>query len=202
MSLQESLSIEKRLRGRTRRSRWQPMGQIYSPPTEICPWLNVKTSLTRKLEATHGRVRVRLLRQQVDSSLADEASCARRPCVVRDVVLENGAGLPLVMAHSVIALMPRGALHPWIKRLGRQALGSLLFTRSGFVRRQREYALLDARHPLYRQAKKIVGDQLPPTIWARRASFSPIRSWRQTVQVTELFLDAKSPARAGLLGEA
>ena len=195
MGLQEARSSTGRaLRGSARCSRWQSPRHVYRAPGGIRPWLQVKTSLTRKLENLHGPVRVDLRRQQVGLPLTDEQTASRRPCVVRDVVLQDGAGRPLVLAHSVLPLMPRGALHPLIKRLGRQALGSLLFTRPGFVRRQRECALLDARHPLYRQAERIVGDRLPPVIWARRASFSPIRSRGQSVQVTELFLHVKSPA--------
>ena len=195
MSLREALvPVAKAWRGRARASRWRPLAHINGAPPVIRPWLQVKTSLTRKLESVHGPVWVDLLRQHVCLPLGDEATAFRRPCVVRDVVLRDGAGQALVLAHSVLPLMPRGALHPLIRRLGRQALGSLLFTRPGFVRRQRECALLDARHPLYRQAKRLVGDRLPPVVWARRASFSPIRSQGQTVQVTELFLHVKNPA--------
>ena len=189
MSLQEArFPAANAWRGRARARRWRPLAHINGAPTMIRPWLQVKTSLTRKLESAHGPVYVDLLRQHVRLPLGDEATAARHPCVVRDVVLRDGAGQALVLAHSVLPLTPRGALHPLIKRLGRQALGSVLFTRPGFVRRQRECVLLDARHPLYRQAKRLVGDRLPPSLWARRASFSPIRSQRQTVQVTEVFL--------------
>lgn len=194
MSLRESLTLADALRGRARHSPWRPTGQCRRPSAGIRPWLSVNTSLTRRLEEAYGPVRVVLLRQQAGLPLQDEETAARRPCVTRDVVLESVAGRPLVLAHSVLPLCPRGLLHPLVRRLGRQALGSLLFTRPGFERRQREWAILDKRHPLYRLAQTIHGETLPARIWARRACFSQIRSRLQTVQVTELFLNEKNPA--------
>ena len=154
----------------------------------------VKTSLTRKLEEAHDCIRVQVLQQRVGRPFSDEAHPSGPPCVIRDVLLKNTAGQILVFAHSILPVAPRGALHPMLKRLGRQALGSLLFTRPGFERRQREWAQIDARHPLYRAAQIQTAQPLPAKLWARRACFSPIRgqgidaSRAQTVQVTEVFL--------------
>ncbi len=95
--------------------------------------------------------------------------------------------MPLVVAHSVLPALPRGPLSVMFKRLGRQALGSLLFTHRGFVRCQREWAFLDQRHPLYRLACQ-QDPTAPARLWARRAVYSLSRFPQQTVQVTEVFL--------------
>lgn len=200
MSLQERRSLSDPWHGRARRLRWQPLGRGARPPAALRPWLTVPTSLTRKLEEQVGRVSVRILQQGVGVPLPDEAQSSARPCLIRDVLLQDSAGRNLVLAHSVLPGTPRGPLHPMLKRLGRQALGSLLFTRPGFVRWQREWARLDSRHPLYRAAQvqsEQAGQPLPAKLWARRACFSPLRNNRssgnsggraQTVQVTEVFL--------------
>jgi len=192
MGLKDTPNPLPMLRGYARRAVWQPMHRVYRPPVDMRPWLEVKTSLTRQLEHIHGPMHVGMIRQHVCLPLRDEAGVVPRPCVVRDVVLKAEANRVLIFAHSLLPLAPRGVLYPMLKRLGKQALGSLLFTRPGFVRRQREWALLDCRHPLYRSAQAVYGNPLPKRIWARRASFSAIRKPQQSVQVTELFLDVQS----------
>ena len=196
MSLRERRSPTNPWQGHARRaaSGWRPLGQGIRPSVALRPWLMVKTSLTRKLEEAHGCIRVEVLQQRFGQPFSDEAHPSGPPCVIRDVLLKNTAGQILVLAHSILPVARRGALHPMLKRLGRQALGSLLFTRPGFERCQREWAQIDVRHPLYRAAQAQIDQPLPKKLWARRACFSPLRSSgsregsAQTVQVTEVFL--------------
>lgn len=170
------------------------MGPGMRVPARVRYWLGVKTSLTRALESAYGQIQVQVFHQRTDLPYGDEAVRAGGPCIIRDVALKSSNQQIRVLAHSVLPLSPRGRFHPLLKRLGRQALGSMLFTRPGFVRRQREWAALDERHPLYQWAQMQVTAPLPKCLWARRASFSLLRDSAQTVQVTELFLNVKSPA--------
>ena len=128
-----------------------------------------------------------MISQALGKPYNDEESGKLLLAVVRAVVLSETDQKPLVVAHSVLPAVPRGSLSIMFKQLGRQALGSLLFTRRGFVRRQREWTFLDTRHPLYRMSMMQMGTNAPNRLWARRAVFSLSRYPGQTVQVTEVF---------------
>lgn len=128
-----------------------------------------------------------MISQALGKPYNDEESGKLLLAVVRAVVLSETDQKPLVVAHSVLPAVPRGSLSIMFKQLGRQALGSLLFTRRGFVRRQREWTFLDTRHPLYRMSMMQMGTNAPNRLWARRAVFSLSRYPSQTVQVTEVF---------------
>lgn len=187
MALHEQRRSQHPLRGAARQRQWHPLGKVLAPPAVMRSWLLARGSLTQKLQGAYGTISVRVLQQQTGCALLDEGYNYLMPVVVRDVVLAAADQKPLVIAHSILPLCPRGALSLMLKGLGRQALGSVLFTRPGFVRSQREWALLDRRDPLWQKAAAVIGSSTPPRLWARRAVFSPLRMRTQAVQVTEVF---------------
>lgn len=185
--MREIRTRSRRMEGRARCSHWHPLGKALKPPAYLRPWLMEPHSLTLRLQRYYGRIDVRVLSQSLGQPYNDEGSGRFPLAVVRAVVLSAEDGVPLVVAHSVLPALPRGPLSVMFKRLGRQALGSLLFTRRGFVRCQREWAFLDARHPLYRLARAQTPSAPSDRLWARRATFSQSRNPQQSVQVTEVF---------------
>ena len=186
MIMRERRRRSRRLEGNARGSHWHPIGKALKPPAYLRPWLLEAQSLTRRLERNYGGINVRVLHQSLGQPYNDEGSGRFPLAVVRAVVLSGNDQLPLVVAHSVLPAVPRGPLSVMFKRLGRQALGSLLFTHRGFVRCQREWAFLDQRHPLYRLACQ-QDPATPMRLWARRAVYSLSRYPQQSVQVTEVF---------------
>lgn len=175
------------LKGIARRNCWHPLGKVRRPDATVHSWLQECTSLTQRLQRSYGTITVQVLQQGRGRALSDESCAGKGSVIGRDVLLCQENHGALVFAHSILPLCPRGALHVMFKRLGRQALGSVLFSKPGFVRRQREWALLDHRHPLYQAAARAVNQSLATTLWARRAVFSQLRQPRQFVQVTEVF---------------
>ena len=187
MAMRENRNRSRRLTGYARGSHWHPLGKALKPPETLRPWLLESGSLTRRLQKHFGKIDVRVLQQALGQPYNDEGEGRFPLAVVRAVVLSGADQKPLVVAHSVLPAVPRGPLSIMFKQLGRQALGTLLFTRRGFVRRQREWAFLDTRHPLYRMTMAQIGANAPERLWARRAVFSLSRYPGQTVQVTEVF---------------
>jgi chorismate lyase len=187
MGIRENRSRSRRLEGRSRGSHWHPLGMALKPPNHLRPWLLEPASLTMRLQRHYGEINVRVLHQALGQPYNDEGNGRFPLAIVRAVVLSADDQIPLVVAHSVLPAVPRGPLSVMFKRLGRQALGTLLFTRRGFVRRQREWAFLDARHPLYRLTRTEEAGKAPDRLWARRAVFSMSRFPAQSVQVTEVF---------------
>lgn len=187
MAMREYRKQSRRLEGHARGSHWHPLGKALKPPAALRPWLLESGSLTLRLQRHFGKINVRVLHQALGQPYNDEGAGRFPLATVRAVVLSAADHKPLVVAHSVLPAVPRGPLSVMFKKLGRQALGSLLFTRRGFVRRQREWAFLDTRHPLYRMTKAQQDKNAPDRLWARRAVFSLSRYPGQTVQVTEVF---------------
>lgn len=104
---------------------------------------------------------------------------------VRDVLL-TGGGHIRVFAHSVL---PRSSLHgDWcgITRLGTKPLGETLFTDPRIRRLGLTMRRLDARHPLYRAARRHTGITAQH-LWARRSVFCLNG---HPLLVTEVFLPA------------
>jgi chorismate--pyruvate lyase len=187
MGMREIRSRANRFKGRSRGSHWHPLGKALRPPQCLRPWLLEPKSLTVRLQRHYGDVRLRVIRQALGEPYNDEGSGQLPLAVCRAVVLSSGDGSPLVVAHSILPAVPRGPLSVMFQKLGRQSLGSLLFTHRGFVRRQREWAFLDVRHPLYRLTRTQVSNKAPARLWARRAVYSLSRFPAQSVQVTEVF---------------
>lgn len=143
-------------------------------------------SLTARLYRYYGNIDLRVITQALGEPFNDEGTGYSPLAHCRAVVLSQHEGPPLVVAHSILPAVPRGPLSVMFHKLGRQALGSLLFTHRGFERSLREWAYLDKRHPLYSLARQYVSDP-PQRLWARRAVYHMSRFPSQSVQVTEVF---------------
>lgn len=187
MALRDKRGSTRGYSGAARWGGWHPLGQVLHPPPTLRGWLLERGSLTRRLQDHFGNIDVWVLQQHTGLAIRDEGPGHAVPVILRNVVLCSSNQTVRVVAHSILPLRPRGALSLMLKRLGRQALGSVLFRRPGFVRYQREWAWLDRRHPLYQLALTQVDDLAAQGVWARRAVFSMVRNPGQTVQVTEIF---------------
>ena len=169
--------------------RWR--SRLFPAPQNprLASWLTEPGSLTARCEAACGCFRIRVLRQELNRPMPDEAGVFRlRPgqrTWVREVLLECD-GVPVIYAHTVLPLTPRGQLTRWLAGLGSRSLGSLLFALPGFARDPIEFRRLDRHHPLYRRAARATGGE-GSLLWARRSAHS---FGGQTVLVTEVFLPA------------
>lgn len=152
-------------------------------------WLSDRGSLTRRLKARHADFRVSPVARGFAPPFPDEAQALRLSpkalAYVRDVLLMGG-GHTRVFAHSVL---PRASLRGgWcgITRLGTKPLGEALFTDPRIRRLALMMRRLDARHPLYRAARRHTG-LTAHHLWARRSVFCLNG---RPLLVTEVFLPA------------
>lgn len=156
---------------------------------ELHGWLTAGGSLSWRIQARYGRFGVQRVRQERDAPWRDEAALLGlspdRHALVREVVLKCGE-VPVVFAHSVAR--PESLNGPWrgLKKLGSRPLANVLYEDPCIQRRPLAFRKVNQRHPLYRQAEKVLGP-LPPELWARRSVF--VRQG-QPLLVTELFLPA------------
>ncbi|GLS05517.1 putative chorismate pyruvate-lyase [Chitiniphilus shinanonensis] len=157
-------------------------------PRPLRPWLTESGSLTARLIAHHPRFRVRVLAQGMARPHDDECATLRLPrrkllAPCREVLLCSG-DTPLVFAHSVTtpAAVRRGFRK--FRHVGGRSLGSMLFASPTIARSALAWRRVDARHPLWREARAAVGP-LPPRLWARRSVFY---AGRDRLLVTEVFL--------------
>ena len=169
----------------SRRSAWRDTLPHHAENFRYLPWLREGGSLTARIQA-RGRFAVRLLRQEMALPTRDEALVLgvnpRTFAWVREVALLCDGDV-VAFAHTVLPCRPRGPLTRWLARLGSRSLGSLLFSHVGFVRGKLNFRRLDARHPLFDPALKVIGGQ-PKTLWARRSLF---HFRQQSVLVTEVY---------------
>lgn len=169
--------------------RWRPRLLPAPQDKRLASWLTEPGSLTARCEAACGCFRIRVLREEQRRPLPEETGLFRlRPgqrAWVREVLLECD-GVPVIYAHTVLPLTPRGQLTRWLAGLGSRSLGSLLFALPGFARGPIEFRRLDRRHPLYHRAARAAGGD-GSRLWARRSAH---RFGGQTVLVTEVFLPA------------
>jgi chorismate--pyruvate lyase len=161
----------------------------FRTPRALRGWLSDRGSLTRRLKARHADFRVSPVARGFAPPFLDEAQALRlRPkaqAYVRDVLLMGGAHIR-VFAHSVL---PRTGLRGgWcgITRLGTKPLGEALFTDPRIRRLGLTMRRLDARHPLYRAARRHTGLSARH-LWARRSVFCLNG---HSLLVTEVFLPA------------
>jgi chorismate--pyruvate lyase len=166
-------------------------GWLYHPlllPRPLRGWLTDQGSLTRRLKRHCPAFRVHPTRIGRFRTSHDENRALRLGpgCLayVREVILDCG-NLPVVFAHSVVALDSlRG---PWaaVTRLGSRPLGEALFSNPRISRGHLQYKRLSRRHPLARQAIRsgIAAANLP--LWARRSFFF---LQGRPILVTEVFL--------------
>lgn len=152
------------------------------------PWLLDRGSLTRRIQARCPAFSVRAVRQRRGRANPDEAALAglrpRIPALLREVYLYCGE-TPVVFAHSVL---PRHSLRgAWasLTRLGSKPLGAALFANSCVRRAPLQYRKLNRHHALYRRACRILPEQPPHHLWARRSLF---RLHGRPILVTEVFL--------------
>lgn len=161
----------------------------------LCGWLREPASLTTRLQR-RGRFRIQLLWQRLHHANADECSALGLTpdsrCWVREVVLFCGDE-PLIFAHTVLPIRPRGVLTRWFARLGSRSLGSLLFAHPGFFRGHLTFSKIDARHPLHAAAISTLGENPVGGFLARRCTH---RFHDQTVLVTEVFSPRLAKAAA------
>ncbi len=144
-------------------------------------------SLTSRVIALHGPMRVEVLQTRMRIPNEDEYAALGRPshklAYVREVLLHAG-GRRVVMAHSIVARTDlRGAWHR-VRALGTRPLATALFADPRVARGPFEFARLDSRHPLWKRASRLLGRALPP-LWARRSLF---RRAGRPLMVTEVFL--------------
>ena len=155
--------------------------------TEYASWLQDHGSLTRRIQQNCGQFKVRNVFTGLSMASIDEASVLKLPrrqhIYTRDVFL-YADDKPVVYAHSVVAGQQlRGAWHT-LQHLGSRSLGSLLFTHPLVQRAPLRYRSLNAGHPLFRQATRLV-DNPPSHLWARRSLFTLHDA---PLLVTEIFL--------------
>ena len=117
-------------------------------------------SLTSRVIARHGPMRVELLSEGLRLPNADEYDALGRPshrrAWVREVMLHAGGG-PKVLAHSILAR--RDLSGPWsrVRSLGTRPLAVALFADPLVQRAPFEFARLDCRHALWRRAACLLG---------------------------------------------
>ena len=167
--------------------RWKPRPALTGAPAYLLPWLADAGSLTARIVARCRRFEVRVLHEALDFPFADERALIGlrhgRCAWVREVLLVAD-GVPVVFAHSALALRDlTGAWH-MARAIGCRPLGAALFADPGICREPLRSARLTAAHPLHRHAEAAVGEALP-TLWARRSRFC--RNERPLL-VTEVFL--------------
>lgn len=158
-------------------------------PNALRHWLLDDGSLTARLQR-RGRFSLRVVTQELAAPTADEAALfglgRTQRAWIREVVLFVDDE-PLVFAHSVLPVRPRGPLTRWLARLGSRSLGSMLFRHPGFARTPLRCQPIDRRHPLHRRAAEALGVSDGATLWARRSRFSFAA---QGLLVTEIFAPA------------
>lgn len=173
--------------------RWRDRLTAIRPDPALRDWLREPASLTARLQR-HGRFRLQVLRQRLHHANPDEAGVLglkpRSRCRVREVLLHCNE-LPVVFAHTVLPLRPRGVLGRWLAGLGGRSLGSLLFAHPGFLRGRLAYARIDRRHPLYARASSALG-VAPKHFFARRCTHD---FGCQRVLVTEVFAPVTTSLR-------
>lgn len=160
----------------------------------VAGWLREPGSLTARL-MRQGRFRIVVLNQRLHHAHADECAMLglqrNAPCHVREVALYCD-DVPVIFAHTVLPVSPRGVLTRWFAGLGSRSLGSLLFAHPGFKRGVLAFARIDMRHPLYAMAARLAGSDARASFAARRCLH---RYGRQAVLVSEVFLPAISQFR-------
>ncbi|UXY15016.1 chorismate lyase [Chitiniphilus purpureus] len=157
-------------------------------PRALRPWLTEAGSLTARLIAHHPDFQVRVLKQQAARPHQDELAtlCLAsgvRHAPTREVLLCAGT-TPLVFAHSVTTAVAVRRGFRKFRHVGGRSLGSLLFASPTIARSRLAWCRVDARHPLWRKARKAVGP-LPRRLWARRSVFY---AGADRLLVTEVFL--------------
>jgi chorismate--pyruvate lyase len=166
-------------------NRWSRL----APPHRkaVRAWLVHPGSLTTRVIALHGPMRVEILQARMRIPNEDEYAALGRPshklAYVREVLLHAG-GRRVVMAHSIVARADLRGAWQRVRTLGTRPLATALFADALVTREPFEFARLDSRHPLWKRASRLLGRPLP-ALWARRSLF---RRRGRPLMVTEVFL--------------
>jgi chorismate--pyruvate lyase len=167
--------------------RWKPQPFLAGAPMPLRPWLTDGSSLTARIAARCGVLRVRVLRTGLAQPIEDERRLVDLPrgrqAWQRDVLL-LADGHPVVFAHTVLA--PRHLRGSWrmTAGMGGRPLGAALFADPQVARGALHCERLTAAHPLHRRAEIALGAKLP-VLWGRRSRF--LRNGSPLL-VTEVFL--------------
>ncbi len=175
-------------------SPWRPAAPPHRVPER--GWLTYPGSLTRRVIARHGAMRVELLQQRLRIPNGDEYHALGRPshrlAFVREVLL-RASGIPLVLAHSIVARRDLDGAWRGVTKLRTRPLAAALFADPLVARGRFEYARLDRRHPLWKRARRLLRRDLP-LLWARRSLF---RRRGRPLLVTEVFLPGLAEPERG-----
>jgi chorismate lyase len=146
-------------------------------------WLTRGGSLTAHLR-TLGAVTVEVTREAVDTAWRDEykalGATPRTPMWTREVALKVD-GVPMVVAHSIVALEHSTGVWQSMRRLRTRPLAELLYSDSSVSRSVLVNRRITARHPLHHLA------DTRSTLVARRSVFERHGA---SLMVTECMLDA------------
>jgi chorismate--pyruvate lyase len=166
-------------------SRWRCAAPAHSNAWR--GWLTYPGSLTRRIVQRAGAMRVEIVGERLLFPNEDEYLALGRPfprlAYVREVVLHARGG-PVVLAHSIASRRDLDGTWRELRSLGTRPLAMVLFTDPGVRRHRFQFARVDPRHPLWKGAARLFGNNLP-TLWARRSLFT--RHGRPLL-VTEVFL--------------
>jgi len=169
--------------------RWKSRPFQAGAPSFLRPWLTDCSSLTARIAARCGTLRVRVLHVGLAPPHEDERRLLGltrgRLAWVREVLLLADA-VPVVFAHTTLA--PRQLRGPWrmAAGIGGRPLGAALFADPQIARGALHCQRLRAAHPLQRRAEHALGIELPP-LWGRRSRFLRHGS---PLLVSEVFLPA------------
>ncbi|MBA3903463.1 MAG: chorismate--pyruvate lyase [Rhodocyclaceae bacterium] len=150
-------------------------------------WLADEGSLTARVASRCRKFSVALVRQELTRPNRDELRLLgltrRESAWVREVVLKAD-GRPVVFAHSVLPRENVRGAWRLFAGMGGRPLGAALFADPRIERAPLQFRRLDARHPLWQAAARIVG-RVRGELWARRSLF--FRRGKPLL-VTEVFL--------------
>jgi chorismate--pyruvate lyase len=166
-------------------TRWKRMAPSHADPWR--PWLTYPGSLTWRIVAHCRRFEVELVARRLRFPNDDEYRALGRPAhklaYVREVVL-RADGVPVVMAHSIVARADLRGVWRSVAGLGTRPLAEGLFTDTRVRREPFEYARVDPGHPLGERARQLLARRFGP-LHARRSLF---RLRGRPLMVTEVFL--------------
>lgn len=157
---------------------WNLADGAFKAPHHWRPWLQDRSSLTRRLtRAAGGEFAVRVLAQRWSTPSADEARALgippRQLALIREVELLGRNGTPWVYARSVLPASTLTGRERRLRLLGNRSLGSLMFSDPSL-----------SRSPLLTSSLQ---DEDGCRYWARRSVF---RLHNKPLLVCEVFLPA------------